>query len=412
VTTAQAPGFAGFLRNNAAWIGVGFLITLTSSFGQTFFISIFAGEIRAEFGLSHGEWGGVYALATTSSAIVMIWAGVLTDHFRVRVLAPASLVSLAVACLTLAVAPSVVWLVLAVFLLRFSGQGMLAHISAVAMARWFVAQRGRALSIANMGYGVGEATLPLLFVGMMGLINWRYLWLGAAMLALMMAPVIRAMMRHERTPQSIAESHEAVGMEGRHWSRGQTLRHPLFWLTIPTIAGISAVLTALFFHQVHLAAEKGWSHAGFVALFPLYTVAGIAVMLTAGWAVDRMGTARLAPWLQIPFALGALVLWGADTLWMAAVGMALIGAGHGSSATIMTSFWAEFFGTRHLGAIKALAAAIMVLGSAIGPGLTGIWIDWGVSFPNQLPVIAVWFVVASALLTLGISRARRLGFAA
>ncbi len=176
---SQGPGALRFLRENAVWLGAGFLITLSSSFGQTFFISIFAGEIQREFGLSHGGWGGIYALATTASAIVMVWAGVLIDHFRVRTLGPVSLVALALACVALAVAPNVAALGFAIFALRFCGQGMLSHVATVAIARWYVARRGRALSIANMGFGIGEATLPLLFVFLMAVFDWRLLWLGA-----------------------------------------------------------------------------------------------------------------------------------------------------------------------------------------------------------------------------------------
>lgn len=406
MSQAQGHGGLRFLRENAVWLGAGFLITLSSSFGQTFFISIFAGEIRAEFGLSHGGWGGIYALATTSSAIVMVWAGVLTDHFRVRTLGPVSLVALALACVALAVSPNIAALAFAIFALRFFGQGMLSHIATVAIARWYVARRGRALSIANMGFGIGEATLPLLFVFLMAIFDWRVLWLGAALLTLAMVPVIRSMMRRERTPRSSAERGEAVGMGGRHWTRGQALRHPLFWAAIPTVAGISAILTAIFFHQVHLAAEKGWAHAHFVALFPIYTGAGIAVMFAAGWAIDRWGTARLVPWFQVPFAAGVAMMWGAEGLGAAALSMALIGGAQGASSTIMTAFWAEFFGTRHLGAIRSLVAAIMVFGSAVGPGLTGLWIDRGVGFPDQLPVFALWFVGTSALLGVAVARVR------
>jgi len=64
------------------------VLTLSSCFGQTFFISIFAGEIRGEFGLSHGEWGGIYTIGTLASALLMLWAGGLTDRFRIRNLAP------------------------------------------------------------------------------------------------------------------------------------------------------------------------------------------------------------------------------------------------------------------------------------------------------------------------------------
>ena len=67
----------GFLRSNAPWLGAGALLMFSSSYGQTFFISIFAGEIRAEYGLSDGQWGLIYTLGTTASALLMLWAGAM-----------------------------------------------------------------------------------------------------------------------------------------------------------------------------------------------------------------------------------------------------------------------------------------------------------------------------------------------
>ena len=72
------------LVRNAPWLASGALLTLLSSFGQTIVISVCAADIQAEFSLSHGAWGGIYALGTTTSAVVMVWAGGLTDKFRVR----------------------------------------------------------------------------------------------------------------------------------------------------------------------------------------------------------------------------------------------------------------------------------------------------------------------------------------
>ena len=137
-----------FLRDNAPWLSAGVLLTFLSGFGQTYFISIFAGEIRSEFGLSHGEWGGIYSLGTTASAIVMVWAGGLTDRFRARGLGAVTLLALALACVAMATVSAAWALPFVIFALRFIAQGMTSHIAVVAMARWFGATRGRALSLA------------------------------------------------------------------------------------------------------------------------------------------------------------------------------------------------------------------------------------------------------------------------
>ncbi|MEX1233649.1 MAG: MFS transporter [Roseovarius sp.] len=397
-----------FLRDNARWLTAGVLLTFLSSFGQTFFISIFAGEIREAFGLSHGQWGGIYSLGTTVSAAVMVWAGGLTDIFRVRRIGAIIFVALAVSCAAMALNP-VWWLLpVVIFALRFTGQGMSTHIAVVAMARWFVAARGRALSVAKLGFSLGEAVLPVLFVALMLVMDWRLLWLIAALIAVLGAPLLLVLLRQERTPQSHAKSGQSLGMEARHWTRNQTFRHWLFWFMIPALLGPSAFNTAFFFHQVHIAEVKAMSHVELVAMFPFYTAISIGAMILSGWAIDLIGTPRLIPWMQLPMVVAfALFAMAEGTLGML-VGFFFLGLNTGFNNTLPSAFWAEFYGTRHIGAIKAMAAAVMVLGSAIGPGVSGVAIDLGVGIEVQFWWIAGFFVLSTGLMVLGVGRAKGL----
>lgn len=399
-------GIFPFIRANAPFLAAGALLAFSSSFGQTFLISVFAGVIREEFALSNGQWGGIYTIGTFASAVVMIWAGVLTDHFRARTLGVVVLAMLAIACVMMALAPAAWALPFVIFALRFAGQGMTTHIAVVAMARWFVASRGKALSIASLGIAAGEAFLPLVAVSLLGVVPWRWLWLSFAVILVLMVPVLVRLLRLERTPQSVAAESQAVGMNGRHWTRRQALRHWLFWLMVPSILAPSAWSTAFFFQQVHLAQTKGWTHVQLVALFPLYTAVSVAAMLASGWVIDRVGTARLMPVYQLPMAAGFVVIGLTEGLGIAAMGMALMAVAQGANSTLPNAFWAEFYGTKSLGGIKALATAVMVLGSAIGPGLTGYLIDFGIDFEDQMVGIAVYFLLASALVWIGVGRAK------
>lgn len=397
-----------FLRENYCWLAAGFLLSLTSSYGQTFFIAIFAGVIQSEFSLSYGEWGGIYTLGTTVSAVAMVWSGVLTDRFRVRQLGAAVMLLLAMACLLMALVSGPFMLIFTIFALRFTGQGMTSHLAIVGTARWFVATRGQALSIVTMGFAIGQAILPLIFVALLVILPWRSLWILAAGLVLLSIPLLQLLLRTERTPQSVAEVSHAVGMGGRHWTRKELLRHWLFWLMVPLLLGPAAWSTALFFQQVHLAEIKGWSHVEFVALFPLFTATSIASTFISGWALDKVGTNRLIPFYLLPFVLAFAMLSFAETLYMAGLAMMLLGLGVGAGATLPGAFWAEHCGTRNLGGIKALAAAVMVLGSAIGPGLTGWLIDQGIGFSDQLLGMAVYFAVAGVIAGIGAHMARGL----
>ena len=331
----------------------------------------------------------------------------LSDRFRVRALGPVVLVGLALACLAMALNPAVWALPLVVFALRFFGQGMSSHIAMVAMTRWFVATRGRALSVATMGFAFGEAVLPLLFVALMGLLDWRLLWGIGVLLCLLGAPVLGRLLGQERTPAALAKSNSNTGMQGRHWTRRQAITHRLFWMMVPAILGPSAFITAFFFHQVHFAQIKGWSHLDLVAFFPVYTVISMAAMILSGWALDRIGSARLTPYYQLPMVLGFLICATATEPVAMGAGLFCLALSTGANATLPNAFWAEFYGTAHVGAIKALAAAVMVLGSAIGPGLTGLLIDGGIGLETQYLGVAGFFVLTTLMMALAIPRAAR-----
>lgn len=393
-----------FIIKNAPWLASGAILTLLSSFGQTFFISIFAAEIQADFSLSHGSWGGIYALGTTTSAVVMVWAGGLTDRFRVRTLGPAVLLLLAFACLLMALNPYAWFLPVVIFALRLSGQGMTTHIAVVAMARWFVAARGRALSIAALGYSVGQALLPIVFVMFLGVMDWRILWIIAALISLAGVPLLIRLLRQERTPQSMANENPSFGMNARFWTRLDAIRHPLFWCMVPSILGPSAFNTAFFFHQVHFAELKDISHVTLVAQFPLYTAVSVAAMLLSGWALDRLGTPRLIPFFQVPMIAAFIVFGMAEGIYIVMVGFVLLGLTAGATATLPSAFWAEFYGTKYIGSVKALAAAVMVLGSAIGPGITGLLIDYNIGLEFQFYWISAYFAFASVVLWFGVRK--------
>ena len=395
-----------FVVQNSRWLAAGALLTLMSSFGQTYFISIFAGQIRTTFSLSHGDWGAIYGFGTFASAIAMVWAGGLTDIMRVRRLGPIVLAALAASCLFMAFNPWVALLPVVIFCLRFAGQGMSTHIAAVGMSRWFATNRGKALSVANLGFSIGEATYPLVVVALMMFFAWQGIWVLAAFLAILSIPALLWLLREERSPQSMATEGQSVGMGGRHWTRKQTLIHPLFWFMMPAFVGQSAFNTAFFFLQVHFAETKGWDHFQLVAMFPVYTGVAIGSMVLSGVLIDKIGTSRLIPYFQLPMIFAFLLFAYGQSLLAALVGFVFLGLTSGANATLPNAFWAEHFGTKHLGSIKAAAAAAMVLGSAIGPALTGVLLDFSLPLEAQYVGVSVFFGASSLLMWVGVSRTR------
>ena len=395
-------GYFEFIRSNIAWLLAGFILALNSSFGQTFFISIFAGKIQAYFNLSHGDWGSIYMIGTLASAAIMIWAGTSSDIFRARSIGVFVLVGLSLSTLLMALNPAVWLLPFIVFLLRFLGQGMLPHISSVSMSRWFVSQRGKALAISNTGYALGEALLPVLFTILMLSYHWQHLWIFASVFCFLMVPLIWVLLKNERTPQSLAKEVIAFGLLGKSWSRKEVIRHPLFWFMLPALIGPSACTTSFFFQQVYFAEIKGWTHLQLVALFPIYTLVAIIFNLVSGWALDKFGLDRIIPFYQIPLVFAFILFYFVSTQLGLALGLCFLAISAGANSTLPTAFWAEYYGTKFLGTIKALGTAIMVLGSAIGPGVTGYLIDWGFGIEKQYFIFGLYFMFSTFLMYVGI----------
>ncbi len=386
-----------FLRDNARFLSAGVVLTLNSSFGQTFFISIFAAQIMTEFALSPGQWGLLYTLGTAASAVVMFWAGALTDHFRARTLAWFVMPGLALTCVAMGANRSIMGLLLIVFFLRFLGQGMIFQLAMVSMARWFAGRRGLALSITAMGFWLGQAAIPVLFAALLLIFNWHHLWYASAVFLMICFPLVLWLLNQERTPQSVTEETQSVGIDGRHWTRVEVVRSRFFWMLLPLLLGPPAWGTALFFQQVHIADVKGWPLVEYLALIPVMTLVSVIVTLITGALIDRFGSGRLLQVFPLTWVLGFLMLGFADSLSFAFAAFVVFGMATGMQASLITAFWAEYFGTRHIGAIKATSASIMVFGSAIGPGISGALIDLGYVFPDQMFGIAIYFLISMGL---------------
>ena len=159
-------------------LSLGIFLIFSSSIGQTFFISLFSGEIRNEFNLSHGMFGILYSVATLTSAIFFFWLGKFTDQFNLIVLGLITLVLLSGFSFLISSAESLLILFLSLLGLRLFGQSMISHIAVTAMARWFLKKKGRALSIALMGHPIGEALLPSIVTFFLFQFTWREIWIG------------------------------------------------------------------------------------------------------------------------------------------------------------------------------------------------------------------------------------------
>ncbi|MBI1178952.1 MAG: MFS transporter [Alphaproteobacteria bacterium] len=385
-----------FLRRNGRWIGGGFLLTMFSSFGQTFFIGLSGNHLRAAFDLSGGEFGGLYMVATLGSALSLPWLGRTLDIMPGWKVVRFAMPLLAVACVLIAFAPNVVVLAVSLYMLRLFGQGMMTEIAFTETGRWFVANRGRAMSLVVIGLQAGNGVLPLVFVLVSEAAGWRSTWLSAAALLMLAGyPLLLALLRVERVPQSHEHASKSAARTARDWLRSQVIRDPILYLLLTGTLAPPFIGTVIFFHQGYLIALRGYDPLVFAAAFPVMAVTTVVFGLVCGHLVDRFGALRLLPFFLAPLTVASLAVGLVTPVWGIYLFMFLLGVSNGFTQTLMGALWPEVYGLANLGAIRGITVSAMVLSTALGPGITGALMDLGVELPTQMVWMAGWCVLAS-----------------
>lgn len=375
-------------------LSASFLLVGFSAVGQTFVLSLFGGEWRAAFDLSHGGVGLAYSLATLASALLLLQIGRIVDYLSLRRTILLVLLGACVGSLTLAFSTGVVMLALGFFLLRLFGQGLMVHTAQTAVARAFHANRGKAISLVAAGLPVAEALVPALMVALMTAIGWRQTW-GLAALGLIGLLVLLLILLHQRLPPGSEAADGTTSV--RDWTRREVLRDPRFYLTLPALMGAPFVITALFFHQVPLADEQSWALEWLATSFVAFAAAHLAALFLAGPLIDRFGARHVLPVHLLPLMLALGVLQLEAGPWLAPVYLGLAGLGMGTANTLMGVIWAELYGTRHLGAIRSVGQAAMIFATAAAPVAVGLLLDLRLAMASIALLLAGYLLFASVL---------------
>lgn len=412
-----------FLRAHGRLLAFGFFMCFCSSLGQTFFIALFGGEIRRSFGLSDGDFGAIYSAGTLMSAAVLVWLGRLIDRLPLAAFAAATLVGLAAMCLlmgfagTLETAPGhMTWgaviLLPAIFGLRLFGQGLASHAAIVAMGRYFVAERGRAVSLASLGHTLGDAVLPGLVVAALAFAVWQDIWTGAGVALLILTPIVFILLKGQRERDAAltaarAERRDETLLED--WRLSAVLRDPGLWLRLPALLAPSFIFTGLIFHQVHLAETKGWALSLLAGSYVVFALAALAALMVGGLLVDRFTARRLVGFFLAPLALACLVLAVSSAPAAAPLFLGFLGISAGLAGVVLGALWAELYGVTHLGAIRAFGQAAMVFSSGLAPAFMGILVDQGIAMESIAAGSILYCLAATALARLAEAPRRAMG---
>ena len=377
----------------------GFIFTFFSSFGQSFFLGLFNSSIRNTLSISQGQFGSIYASATLLSSLLIIWAGKKIDDINIFKFAFFVTILLSFSCFFFSKVSSVVFLFIAIFLMRFSGQGMMSHIASTTISRYFTKSRGKALSSCWFGLSTAEFILPVLIVYLLTLTAWQNIWISISILILILLPIISFSLIKNLNFDSREETN-GKSLNGRNikqWKRIEVLKDYRFYIICSNMLAMSWIATGVFVYQSFITESKDWGTFVIAQSFMVYSILSVITLLVSGFLVDKFTSRRLLIFMNMPLLFSTLVLIFFNIPVSAFIFLGLIGISNGLANVLGSSTWAEIYGVKHLGSIKALTTALMVFSTAFGTALFGLLIDRGFSI-EQIAFVSLVYVSLSIIL--------------
>ena len=377
----------------------GFIFTFFSSFGQSFFLGLFNSPIRNELGITHGQFGNIYAMATIFSSVLLIWVGKKIDEYQIFYYSFFVIILLFLSSLFFSFINSIFLLAIGIFLMRFSGQGLMSHTSTTTISRFFEKSRGKALSTIWFGLSSAEFILPVFVTYFFVIYSWRTVWQGIAIIIILFLPiVIFNTIRSVKLESREKDQNPKINLKIKSWRRVEVIKDFRFYIVSLNMLAMPWVATGVFVYQSFITESKMWSIYSIPKAFMVYSITSIVTLFFSGFLVDKFTSRKLIPLMNIPLLFAMLVLFYYEQEISAFIFLGLIGVSNGLANVLGSSTWAEIYGVKYIGSIKALTTALMVFSTAFGTALFGALIDRGYDIENIALIAGIYIIVSLVLL--------------
>ena len=387
------------LSLNKKVIIFGFIFTFFSSFGQSFFLGLFNAPIRNELGITHGQFGNIYATATIFSSLLLIWVGKKIDDYQIIYYSFFVILLLFLSSIFFSLINSIYLLAAGIFLMRFSGQGLMSHASTTTISRFFERSRGKALSTIWFGLSSAEFILPVLITYLFVIYSWRTVWQGIAILIILFLPIIVLnTIRQVKLDSREKDESYVKKIKIKSWRRREVIKDYRFYIVSLNMLAMPWIATGVFVYQSYISESKMWSIYTIPKAFMVYSIASIITLFFSGFLVDKFTSRKLIPLMNIPLLLAMIVLFYYQHEVSAFIFLGLIGISNGLANVLGSSTWAEIYGVKFIGSIKALTTAFMVFSTAFGTAIFGLLIDNGYTIENIAFISGAYILISLILL--------------
>ena len=379
----------------------GFIFTFFSSFGQSFFLGLFNPSIRETLSITHGQFGSIYASATLLSSFILIWLGKKIDDINISKFSFLVVILLAFSCFLFSKISSIILLFFAILLMRFSGQGMMSHTATTTISRYFTKSRGKALSTGWFGLSTAEFILPVLIIYLLTLYDWKVIWISISLIVIFFLPLtsyflIKNLKLDSR--ESIDEKNSS-NQNIKDWKRIEVIKDYRFYIICANMLAMPWIATGTFVYQSFILGSKNWGPFIIAQSFMVYSIMSVITLFISGFLIDKFTSRKILIYMNIPLLLSTIVIIYFNHPFTAFIFLGLIGISNGLANVLGSSTWAEIYGVKYIGSIKALTTALMVFATAFGTAFFGVLIDKGYSI-EQIALISAIYITISIILLL------------
>ena len=370
----------------------GFIFTFFSSFGQSFFLGLFNSSIRDALSITHGQFGTIYASATLLSSLVIIWVGKKIDDIDVFKFGTFVTLLLSFSCYFFSKVSSVTFLFIAIFLMRFSGQGLMSHTATTTISGYFTKSRGKALSTGWFGLSAAEFILPVFIIYLLTFMEWRSIWINISFVILLLPIISYLLIKNIKLDsREIDNNKNKRNIKIKNWKRIEVIKDYRFYIVCANMLAMPWIATGIFVYQSFILSSKNWGPYVIAQSFMAYSILSVITLFIAGFLIDKFSSRKLLIYMNLPFLLSLFLIIVFDNPIVSFLFLGLIGISNGLANVLGSSTWAEVYGVKHIGSIKALTTALMVFSTAFGTAVFGLLIDKGFSI-EQISMISGTYI--------------------
>ena len=283
--------------------------------------------------------------------------------------------------------------------MRLAGQGLSSHTATTTISRFFEKNRGRALSTAWLGLSLAEFVMPVLIVFLLTFIEWRDIWVSISILIILILPAATFILVKQVKLDTREESKiEDKNIEIKQWSRTEVIKDYRFYVICMTMLAMPWIATGSFVYQSFISSSKEWGPYVIAQSFMAYSILSVITLFISGFLIDKFSSRKLLIYMNIPLFFGTIVLYFFDSALSSFIFFGLLGVTNGLANVLGSSTWAEIYGVKYIGSIKALTTALMVFSTAFGTALFGFLIDRGYSIESIALISFTYILISLTLL--------------